>query len=164
MPLGGGASEMPQLPPITVVTPWLTLGSMSGCESIRRSSCVCASMKPGATILPPASSSSFALPFSFPIAAILPPLTARSASKRSARVPSMTVPLRISRSQCSGNLGPRLPHPLGPLGRFPAHQLEERLGAAGIGLGVELPIALDDGGSGERAPDFRHHSLHDFFR
>ena len=60
MPFGAGASEMPQLPATTVVTPWLTFGAMSGEESIRRSSCVCASMKPGETILPVASISCFA--------------------------------------------------------------------------------------------------------
>ena len=61
MPFGAGASEMPQLPATTVVTPWLTFGAMSGDESISRSSCVCASMKPGAAILPVASIS--VLPF-----------------------------------------------------------------------------------------------------
>ena len=49
---GIGASEMPQLPATTVVMPWLTLGAMSGLDSISRSSWVWASMKPGAAIRP----------------------------------------------------------------------------------------------------------------
>ena len=39
----------------TVVTPWLALGAISGADSISRSSCVCASMKPGDRIFPAAS-------------------------------------------------------------------------------------------------------------
>ena len=63
----------------TVVTPWLTFGAMSGDDSIRRSSCVCASMKPGAATLPLASISFAALGKSLPTAAIFPPCTAISA-------------------------------------------------------------------------------------
>ena len=43
---------MPQLPTTTVVTPWLIFGSICGAASTIWSSCVCTSMKPGATILP----------------------------------------------------------------------------------------------------------------
>ena len=43
-----GASEMPQLPVTTVVMPCDTLGRHSGSRSTIASSCVCASMKPGA--------------------------------------------------------------------------------------------------------------------
>ena len=43
-----GARLMPQLPTTTVVTPWLTFGSICGDESTIWSSCVCTSMKPGA--------------------------------------------------------------------------------------------------------------------
>jgi hypothetical protein len=42
-----GATLMPQLPPITVVTPCETLNAMSGCDSSAWSSCVWQSMKPG---------------------------------------------------------------------------------------------------------------------
>ena len=81
MPLGAGASEQPQLPATTVVTPWLTFGAMSGAESMRRSSCVWASMNPGATMRPLASSSTSACaPSSRPMAAMRPLLTAMSAS------------------------------------------------------------------------------------
>jgi hypothetical protein len=79
MPFGAGASEQPQLPAITVVTPWLTFGSISGDDSISRSSCVCESMKPGAATLPLASISTSAGVSSLPIAAILPPATPMSA-------------------------------------------------------------------------------------
>ena len=43
---------MPQLPTISVVTPWLILGVISGCVMQIRSSCVCTSMNPGATTRP----------------------------------------------------------------------------------------------------------------
>jgi len=80
MPRGAGASDTPQFPATTVVTPWLTLGAISGAESIRRSSWVCASMKPGATIRPEASSSVPARALSsLPIAAMRSPRTAMSA-------------------------------------------------------------------------------------
>ena len=101
--MGAGASEMPQFPATTVVTPWLTFGAISGEESIRRSSCVCASMKPGAAIFPAASISFLPFSLTFPMRAIFPALTAISASKRGARVPSITVALRITRSSLSVN-------------------------------------------------------------
>jgi hypothetical protein len=74
-PRGAGecARLMPQLPVMTVVTPWLTFGVTSRSESSRRSSCVCASMNPGAAISPVASTSISALAASScPIFAILP--------------------------------------------------------------------------------------------
>ena len=98
MPRGAGASGTPQFPATTVVTPWLTFGAMSGAESISRSSCVCASMKPGAAILPQASISISPFSFNFPIREIFPEETPTSAAKRGARVPSMTVALRMRRS------------------------------------------------------------------
>ncbi len=99
MPRGAGASDTPQLPTITVVTPWLTLGAIAGADSINLSSWVCASMKPGAAMRPVASiSCSPRSPSSRPRAAILPPRMPMSAWKRGARVPSMTVALRIRRS------------------------------------------------------------------
>ena len=57
-PRGGrGASEMPQLPAITVVTPWLTRRHGAVGQSMARSSWVWASMKPGASTRPRASTS-----------------------------------------------------------------------------------------------------------
>ena len=54
---------MPQLPTTTVVTPCDILHSMhAGPHSTARSSCVCASMKPGASALPVATISRSALP------------------------------------------------------------------------------------------------------
>ena len=80
MPFGAGASEQPQLPAITVVTPWLTFGAMSGAESISRSSCVCESMNPGdATLFAASISTSAVAASSLPIAAIFPPSTPMSA-------------------------------------------------------------------------------------
>jgi hypothetical protein len=90
---------MPQLPATTVVTPCDTLKLMSGCASSAWSSCVCASMKPGATMRPRASSErAVERPSRSPTAAMRPPAMPTSASKRGARVPSTTVPPRISRS------------------------------------------------------------------
>src|SRR6185295_11529682 len=104
-----GASDTPQFPATTVVTPWLAFAAISGAESIKRSSCVCASMNPGETIFPSARISVFAVAFeSEPIAAIRPASTPISASKRGARVPSITVPLRRIRSNCTPM---RLPSP-----------------------------------------------------
>ncbi len=99
-----GARLMPQLPTITVVTPWLTLGAMSGAASSRRSSCVCTSMNPGATTSPRASTTRAAgsAP-SAPTAVMRPPLTATSAARRGPPVPSMTVPPRSRRS--TGGIG-----------------------------------------------------------
>src|SRR5713226_6158649 len=54
-------------------------------------------MKPGVTSLPRASISSVPLAMLPPIAAILPSITARSASKGSPPDPSTIVPLRITR-------------------------------------------------------------------
>src|SRR5690349_3749106 len=56
-------------------------------------------MKPGATTAPDASMILAALSLILPISAILPSLTAISASCRGAPVPSITVPFLISRSQ-----------------------------------------------------------------
>src|SRR5262245_31749847 len=149
IPFGAGASEMPQFPATTVVTPWLTFGAISGDESIRRSSCVCASMKPGAAILPAASISFLPFSLTFPMRAIFPARTAISAWKRGLRVPSITTALRMTRSSGSVNLGPRAADDLGPLGRLALHQRQELLRRAAVGLGVELPVAFHDVGSRE---------------
>jgi hypothetical protein len=99
MPFTSGAALMPQLPAITVVTPCETLKSMPGCDSSAWSSCVCESMKPGATIRPVASMVRAALaPARSPTAEMRPSLMPTSASKRGALVPSMTVPRRMRRS------------------------------------------------------------------
>src|SRR5437870_2624780 len=88
---------MPQFPTTTVVTPWLIFGSISGCASTIRSSCVWTSMKPGATMQPLASTT--AAPTagrSAPMAAIRSPSISTSAVLRGAPVPSTTVPPRKS--------------------------------------------------------------------
>jgi hypothetical protein len=94
-----GAALMPQLPATTVVTPCETLKGICACDSTAWSSCVCESMKPGATMRPVASSVRSAVwPASWPMAAMRPSTMPMSASKRGALVPSITVPPRISRS------------------------------------------------------------------
>jgi len=94
-----GARLIPQLPTMTVVTPWLIFGSMCGSERTIWSSWVCTSMNPGATILPLASSTS-APPCarSAPTSTMRSPWMRTSAAKRGAPVPSMTVPPRRSRT------------------------------------------------------------------
>src|SRR5258706_2678308 len=102
IPPGIGDNEMPQLPATTVVTPWLTFGAIPPADNINRSSCVCASMKPGAATFPDASTSTSALaPSRRPIFAMRSPRTPMSPSKRAAPLPSMMVALRISKSNCS---------------------------------------------------------------
>src|SRR6185437_10251544 len=98
-----GERLMPQLPMTTVVTPCDILHSMhSGPHSTARSSCVCASMKPGAIALPVATTSRSALaaPRS-PTAVMRSPVTPTSAFKRALPVPSNTVASRMIRSQRS---------------------------------------------------------------
>ncbi|MCY1206420.1 hypothetical protein D9M72_179910 [compost metagenome] len=94
-----GAALMPQLPATTVVTPCDTLKGICACDSTAWSSCVCESMKPGATMRPVASSVWSAVwPASLPMAAMRPLTMPTSASKRGALVPSITVPPWIKRS------------------------------------------------------------------
>ena len=91
---------MPQLPTTTVVTPCDSLHSMqAGPHSTARSSCVCASMKPGASAIPSASisRSAAAAPRS-PTATILSSVTPTSALKRGLPRPSNTVASRMIRS------------------------------------------------------------------
>ena len=95
---GRGASEMPQLPPITVVTPWLTLGAMAPSDSMARSSWVWASMKPGASTRPRASTSARRARRPGRHADDAPSSTATSPSKRGAPVPSTISAPRINRS------------------------------------------------------------------
>ena len=76
-----GARLTPQLPATTLVTPWLTLFSMSGPLSTARSSWVWASMKPGASTLPPASTwRSAPAGSTVPTTAMRSPSTATSAA------------------------------------------------------------------------------------
>src|SRR5206468_2424760 len=68
---------------------------MSGEANSARSSCVCTSMNPGATIRPATSISRAPWVFGIsPTAAMRSPATATSARKRAAPVPSITVPPR----------------------------------------------------------------------
>ena len=96
-----GERLMPQLPTTTVVTPCDILHSMhSGPHSTARSSCVCASMKPGATALPVATiSRSPVEALRSPTATMRSPVTPISAWKRGLPVPSKTVASRMIRSQ-----------------------------------------------------------------
>src|SRR6266851_3191756 len=93
-----GASENPQLPITTEVTPCQHEHVPSASQKTCASICVCASTSPGATICPSASIVSRALSRIFPIAAILSPSIATSALKRGMPLPSTIVPLRIIRS------------------------------------------------------------------
>jgi hypothetical protein len=97
-----GDRLIPQLPTITVVTPWLTFGVIRGVLKTARSSWVCTSIKPGATTRPATSISWAASVSSFcsglEIAAIRPSAKATSASRAGAPVPSTTRPPRRIRS------------------------------------------------------------------
>ena len=94
-----GAAETPQLPHTTVVTPWLAFMAIAGLSIRAVSSCVCTSMKPGATTLPAASTS--LSPRSVPgasTAAMRSPFMATSAANSFLPVPSATWPLRMTMS------------------------------------------------------------------
>ena len=95
-----GMRESEQLPVSTVVTPCCGIGSQSGSQKSVGSRCVWMSMKPGATIAPPASivRSPACGARSGPISMIVRPLTRTSASKAAAPLPSTMLPPRISRS------------------------------------------------------------------
>jgi hypothetical protein len=107
---GGGGSALkvsgdrliPQLPTITVVTPWLTLGVILGVARTAWSSWVCTSMKPGATTRPATSISVTAGRSrgrsGLESAATRPSASARSAGRAGAPVPSTTWPPRRIRS------------------------------------------------------------------
>ena len=78
-----------------MVTPWLIFGSIRGAASTIWSSCVCTSMKPGATIIPATSMTSASggdktgADRGDPVA-----VDAHVGDERGAPVPSMTVPPR----------------------------------------------------------------------
>ncbi len=101
-----GASENPQCPTTSVVTPCRILLSARGAYGSVKSECVLMSMKPGATISPCASTTRRAGPECRGVmAAIRPSRTARSARTGSAPVPSRIMPPRMTRS--SMFVGPR---------------------------------------------------------
>ena len=87
---------MPQLPTTQVVTPPHSLKFMCGCRTAAKSSCVCTSMKPGASARPRPSSVSRALPPTAPTAAIRSPSIATSAMSGGAPLPSYTDASRIT--------------------------------------------------------------------
>ena len=131
-----GERLMPQLPTTTVVTPWEDLQSMhSGPQRTARSSWVWASIKPGATALPVAmiSRSAEAEPRS-PTPLMRSLVTAISALRRGAPVPSKMVASRMIRSQRS--IGPSR---VGAVRRVVGHP----------GRGVSRP-GLETGGRGAR--------------
>src|SRR6185436_15963998 len=165
-PAGAGEREIPQFPATTVVTPWLTFGDMSGPESISRSSCVCASMKPGAAIFPEASISTSALAASSPpIRAMRSPRTPISPAKRGAPVPSMMVALRMSRSKCSMSSVQFRAGALddfGPARPLPPAQIEKLRGRPAVRVGVEFRESLAHGGRLQRGDNFTMQFFHDF--
>ena len=94
-----GARLTPQFPATRVVTPWLTLGVRSGMERSARSSCVCASTKPGATMRSVASISRARPPsWTLPTATMRSAAMPTSARRRAAPVPSIRRPLRMTSS------------------------------------------------------------------
>ena len=85
---------------MTVVTPWLAFAGISGEANKARSSWVCTSMNPGATILPDTSISRAPVDLATsPTAAMRSPTIATSARTRGLPVPSMTVPPRKIRAR-----------------------------------------------------------------
>jgi hypothetical protein len=84
-----GAQEMPHWPITSVVTPWCTWLSARPSAIRVKSECVCMSTNPGDTTSPETSITRAACSgFSAPISAIRVPVTATSATRPSAPVPS----------------------------------------------------------------------------
>src|SRR5271166_1502878 len=101
-----GARLIPQFPVTTVVTPWLALAAIAGVANSARSSWVCTSIKPGATILPAASiSRAPAARATTPTAATRSPVMATSARRRGPPRPSITSPPRRIQSVMSPPFG-----------------------------------------------------------
>ena len=93
-----GAIEDPS-PVISVVMPWKILEGRCGLTRIVISDCPSMSMNPGATTMPRASIVRLAgASVSRPMAAIFPARIPISAAYHGDPVPSMTCPLRITRS------------------------------------------------------------------
>ena len=74
-----GMGDSPHIPPMMVVTPCSRAWRQVRSRSSMRSWWLWASMKPGARVSPPPSSTSFAPVSVRPMAAILPPETATRA-------------------------------------------------------------------------------------
>src|ERR1700730_5137896 len=101
LPGSTGATEKPQWPMISVVTPWRTLLSALGLIGSVKSEWVLMSMKPGATASPRASMTFAASPGgSLPMAANRPAQMATSPGLPAAPVPSSRRPPRM-RTSCS---------------------------------------------------------------
>ncbi|CDK61519.1 hypothetical protein [Klebsiella pneumoniae IS10] len=93
------AALIPQLPTITVVTPWLSFGKYSGMRITLISSWVCTSIKPGASTRPwPSITCSAATSSAGAIAIIRSPFTATSARYCGPPLPSITVTFLKSQS------------------------------------------------------------------
>ena len=93
-----GAKLTPQLPRTNVVMPCQHVGVPSGSHINCASMCVCVSTKPGVTSLSVASITRCAASETSLTAVIRSPLMATSALKPGLPVPSITVPLRMTRS------------------------------------------------------------------
>ncbi|CUI37515.1 Uncharacterised protein [Achromobacter xylosoxidans] len=99
---GAGAPLMPQLPTTTDVMPWLVFHSRPGFSTNIRSSWPWVSMKPGATMLPPASRRrSAGAADRSPMAAMRSPRMPTSARRRGPPSPSITQPPSMTRSSFS---------------------------------------------------------------
>src|ERR1700747_2910119 len=97
-----GARLTPQFPVTTVVTPWLALAAISGVANSARSSWVCTSIKPGATILPETSISRAPVGrATSPTAVTRAPVMATSPRRRGPPRPSTTSPPRRTQSVIS---------------------------------------------------------------
>src|SRR5579862_7694471 len=100
LPGSAGATEKPQWPMISVVTPWRTLLSAFGLIGSVKSEWVLMSIKPGATASPAASMIFRAVPaMPRPIAAMRPPAMAKSSPAAAALpAPSNNIPPRMMTS------------------------------------------------------------------
>ena len=91
MPGSAGATEKPQLPTTSSVTPWRIFDSARGLSGSVKSECVWMSMNPGATTWPRASITRWAgRAERGSTAAMRPARTATSASRPGPPLPSIT--------------------------------------------------------------------------
>ena len=99
LPGSAGATEKPQWPMISVVTPWRTLLSAFGLIGSVKSECVLMSMKPGATARPDGVDGFLGRAADdLPIAAMRPFSIARSPAAPAPPLPSNRVPPLIRMS------------------------------------------------------------------
>ena len=108
-----GKAEKPQLPVISVVTPWQILLTPAARPSKVTSEWVCTSIKPGA-IVSPLASTSVRAPLSSdssPTATITPSRTAMSASLAGSPVPSTSEAFLTRRSKSINAPGTEAPAP-----------------------------------------------------